>query len=196
MGKKNRNEDLQIQRKIIDLTGKGLKFMRNIAIDFFSLENGEIGQWESLFYPPDIASVSVFPFTKKGKVVLVRMFRFPIREEVFELPGGDVKNGERELQVAAERELLEETGYKAKTIQRLTQTWIAPRGANARVIIFLAQGCEKVKQPELDPVEKKMNLTPVEKSLEEIVKEIKEGKENYDMQVAFALTALKGLDKF
>ena len=51
-----------------------------------------------------------------GKVILVKQHRFP-RGEVLEIPAGTLEKGEKPLK-CAHRELIEETGYKAKKMEQ------------------------------------------------------------------------------
>ncbi len=62
--------------------------------------------------------VAVVAITGDGKVVLVRQWRQPLDAFTLELPSGGVDAGE-DPEEAAERELLEETGYRAEGLVRL-----------------------------------------------------------------------------
>ena len=61
---------------------------------------------------------AVVPVTSDGEVVLVRQWRQPLGAFTLELPSGGVERGE-EPGMAAGRELLEETGYRAEGLERL-----------------------------------------------------------------------------
>jgi ADP-ribose pyrophosphatase len=57
-------------------------------------------------------SAVMMPVDKRGRVLLVRQYRLPARQYIWELPAGRVDPGETVLK-AAKRELREETGYTA-----------------------------------------------------------------------------------
>ena len=61
---------------------------------------------------------SVVPITEDGKVVLVRQWRQPLSSFTLELPSGGVDEGE-DPEAAAERELFEETGFRAAGLEHL-----------------------------------------------------------------------------
>ena len=61
---------------------------------------------------------AVVPVTDEGGVVLVRQWRQPLGDFTLELPSGGVDAGE-EPEVAARRELFEETGYRAEGLAHL-----------------------------------------------------------------------------
>ena len=62
--------------------------------------------------------VAIVPIDADGNVVLVRQYRLPAREALLEIPAGVVDEGET-IEDAAQRELQEETGYRAQSIKRL-----------------------------------------------------------------------------
>ena len=61
---------------------------------------------------------SVVPLTEEGGVVLVRQWRQPLGAFTLELPSGGVDRGE-DPREAAERELLEEAGFRAVGLEHL-----------------------------------------------------------------------------
>ncbi len=89
--------------------------------------------------------VNVIPITKEGKVVLIRQFRFGIRSNTLEIPGGTVEQKEEPLRTA-NRELEEETGYRPGRIELLGSVHPNPAFQNNRCYSYLALDCERVHQ--------------------------------------------------
>jgi ADP-ribose pyrophosphatase len=74
----------------------------------------------------------------KKRILLVRQYRLPADRYLWELPAGKVDEGEKPLQ-AAKRELVEETGYKAKTWTKLASFFVSPGFVQERMTIYLAK---------------------------------------------------------
>lgn len=106
------------------------------------------GSWEYVTRNGPQSAVAVIAITDDEKIVLVEQFRLPVGERTIEVPAGlagDTAGTEGEaLQTAAERELLEETGYRARHWTELCAGYPSPGLADERIVLFLAQGLEKV----------------------------------------------------
>ena len=74
---------------------------------------------------------------QKKRVLLVRQYRLPARQSLWELPAGKLDPGETPLQ-AARRELREETGYRAKKWKKLVSFYPSPGFLAERMTIFVA----------------------------------------------------------
>jgi len=72
------------------------------------------------------------------RVLLERQYRHAAGRYLLELPAGRIDEGERELK-AAKRELLEETGYTARSWKRVLDFWASPGFVAESMAIFLAQ---------------------------------------------------------
>lgn len=75
----------------------------------------------------------------KKRILLVRQYRLPADKYLWELPAGKVDDGETPLQ-AARRELIEETGYRAKKWEKLASFFPSPGFVAEHMTIFLATG--------------------------------------------------------
>ena len=93
-------------------------------------------------------AVAVIAIDDDDEVVLVNEFRYPVGH-VLEIPAGNVDKGETPLK-CAQRELLEETGYKAKKIERLIR-FFPKLGYNTQIIdCYVATELTKISEPNLD----------------------------------------------
>lgn len=76
---------------------------------------------------------------EKRRILLVRQFRLPARQHLWELPAGSLDEGETALQ-GAKRELTEETGYRAKKWTKLSTFYPSPGFLAEKMTIYLATG--------------------------------------------------------
>lgn len=82
-------------------------------------------------------SAVMMPVDRRGRILLVKQYRLPVRQYLWELPAGRVDAGETVLQ-AARRELAEETGFRAKKWARIAEFFPSPGFLAERMTIFLA----------------------------------------------------------
>lgn len=73
----------------------------------------------------------------KKRILLVRQYRLPARKSMWELPAGRIDSGEKPLQ-AAKRELIEETGFRAKKWKKLAEYYPSPGFLAEKMSLFLA----------------------------------------------------------
>ncbi|HXZ80835.1 MAG TPA: NUDIX hydrolase [Terriglobales bacterium] len=84
------------------------------------------------------------------RILLERQYRYAANQFLWELPAGRIDEGEDELP-AAQRELLEETGFKAKHWRRVLYFYPSPGFLDETMAIYLATGLDRgVAQPEDD----------------------------------------------
>jgi len=89
---------------------------------------------------------------KPPPILLERQYRHSANDYLWELPAGRIDPGEEEL-VAAQRELLEETGYTAKHWRRILKFYASPGFVAETMAVYLATGLRRGKsQPEEDEV--------------------------------------------
>ena len=124
--------------------------------------------------------VNVIPITKEGKVVLIEQYRHGIEEITLEIPGGMVDEGE-DAKFAAERELVEETGYVPRETILIGKSRPNPAIQNNWVYHYLAIDCKKHHEPEFDATESVVSkLVPFEK----VQHLLKDGKITHSLVIA------------
>ena len=96
--------------------------------------------------------VNVIAFTKDGQFVMERQYRHAARKISLELPCGVMEEGETPLE-AAQRELLEETGFGGGQWKKLMELSPNPSAMSNTTHCFLAIGVEKIAEQHLDETE-------------------------------------------
>jgi ADP-ribose pyrophosphatase len=121
-------------------------------------------------------SVVVLPVLPDGRVLLIRQYRHAARQFLWELVAGRIDEGESPRKAAA-RELMEESGYRAKHFQIFLDFYPSPGFLEEKMFILLAAGLsEGIAQPEED--EKIESRAYGRKELEQMIQKriIRDGK--------------------
>ena len=84
-------------------------------------------------------AVAVLAINEQLEVLLIRQYRHPVRSYLWEIPAGLLDVQGESLELAARRELLEETGYQAGLIEPLTTFYTTPGGNSEAITVFLAR---------------------------------------------------------
>lgn len=90
-------------------------------------------------------AVVVLPILDDGRIVMIRNHRFAVDETLWELCAGTLEPGE-EPAVTAGRELVEETGYSAASVEPLTTFYTSPGICDEKMYAYLARGLTEVGQ--------------------------------------------------
>jgi ADP-ribose pyrophosphatase len=84
-------------------------------------------------------SVVVLPVLSDGRILLIQQYRHATRQYLWELVAGRMDPGETP-RVAAARELIEETGYRAKRLRVFLDVFPTPGFLEERMFILVAEG--------------------------------------------------------
>lgn len=109
--------------------------MLTVKRDQVRLPNGQQSQREFILHP---GAVVVVPFLANGNILLERQFRYPLHQTFIELPAGKIDKGE-DILLTGQRELLEETGYTAKTWVKLGHQHPCIGYSNEVIYMYLAR---------------------------------------------------------
>ena len=110
----------------------------DVRRDRVALPNGRHATREYIVHP---GAVTVVPILDDGRLVLERQYRYPIGQVLLELPAGKLDPGES-AQFCAQRELAEETGYRAAQWARAGVLHNAPAYCNEVIEVWFARGLE------------------------------------------------------
>ncbi len=111
----------------------------NLIVDEIEYASGNRAVREIADHPGGAVAV---PVLDDGSLLLVRQFRYPIKQFLLELPAGKLGPGEDPM-VCAARELEEETGYTANELTKLTAIYTTPGFCNELLHIYLARDLKK-----------------------------------------------------
>lgn len=168
------------------------KFFR-ARVDECELPDGRIMPRYYTFEYPDW--VNIVAITKDMQVVLLKQYRHSAGQVFLEIPGGStLPNTNESTRFAAERELLEETGYQGVHWMECGFHYPNPAVQNNRLHTYLALGCEKVAEPNLDPFE---DLETVLYPAKQIVSLLEDGEFSNCLiaaSVAISLSKLRALN--
>jgi 8-oxo-dGTP pyrophosphatase MutT (NUDIX family) len=161
----------------------------NLRSDRLRLPDGVVKDPYYVLERPDAAIV--FPVTGDGEVVLVRQYRPPLERMELGLPAGLIEEGEVP-QVAARRELAEETGYGGGGWEPLGALASSPSLKNNWAYLFLARGVEETAPPDPDEHE---SIEVVRVPLGEVSGLVRSGEIVSSSGVAAVMLALDRLDE-
>ena len=124
--------------KKINSTGiyKGKVF--NITRDDVELSSGKKTIREVVHHNGGVVIVA----EKDNKILMVKQFRYPTGEVIYELPAGKLDKSGESVEEAAKRELEEETGFMAGNWESLGYAWSSPGFCTEKLHFYKASELE------------------------------------------------------
>ena len=115
-----------------------------VTLDQARLPDGTLAAREVVYHP---GGVAVLALDADSTVYLVKQFRYPIRQQLLELPAGKLDHGaEEDVLLGAKRELSEETGLEASDWTYLGSALASPGFCDEELHMYLARGLRKTGQ--------------------------------------------------
>lgn len=124
-------EEKTIEREVI-YEGKIFDVEKHVV----SLPNGNTSVRELVYHN---GAVAVLVIDESDKIVMVEQYRKAFESISLEIPAGKLEKGEEPVS-SAERELAEETGYTAESLEKIFSFYGAPGFCSERVDVFVAKG--------------------------------------------------------
>lgn len=157
--------------------------------DTVQLPSGKIIDDYFVSVRPEV--VLVFPVTAGGNAIMVRQYKHGAGEILLEFPGGVFDPETETAEAGAARELREETGYTAATLEPLTAVYDNPTKDTNMIYFFLARNAEKTHETEFDATE---DIETLEIPLSQIPELIKTGQIKVTGSVAIYFMAMMALE--
>ena len=125
---------------------------------------GIVARRDMVRHPGSVVILAVDDSRRAVRVLLARQYRYAARQSLWELPAGRIDHGEAPL-AGAKRELLEETGYRARRWKRALFFYSSPGFLDETMAVYLATGLVPGQaQPEDDELISK-RLVPLSAAL-------------------------------
>ena len=148
-----RQADADLEEVVVDrrslYTGRYMTF----EVDRLARDDGSESLRDVVVHP---GAVVVAPLDSAGHLLLVTQYRVPCGGAMLELPAGTLDTHDGVVEdplVAAHRELEEETGYRAGSMERIGGFWSAPGFSTEYLTVYLATDLRAAGESRLDPDE-------------------------------------------
>ena len=109
-----------------------------LRVDFLRIDEDTAVQKGIVEHPGSVVLVPVRPSAKGLELLMIRQYRLALDLNILELPAG-TRHWDEDWQLCAQRELREETGFRADSFTHLGDVWPAPGFTNELMKIYLAQ---------------------------------------------------------
>jgi len=152
----------------------------NLKVDEVNLPNGRTSKRELIEHPGAVAIVAI---TAEKKIIMVEQYRKALERSIIEVPAGKLEKGETP-ETTAMRELEEETGYTADSLQLIQSFSTSPGFADEVVHLFFAEGLRKSESGAVTDEDEFVELMEV--TVEEAEQMMLDNR-IYDAKTAFAV---------
>ena len=112
----------------------------DLLVDEIEYPSGNRGVREVAHHPGGAAMV---PVLDDGRILLVEQLRYPLEKRILELPAGKLNPGE-DPRLAAMRELEEETGWRAESVEKLISIYTTPGFCDEELHVYHATGLARL----------------------------------------------------
>jgi len=136
------SDDDHLVERLIDSTQVYRGHFLDVRRDSIVLPDGKTAHREYIRHP---GAVMVVPLLDDGRLLMERQYRYPMARVMLEFPAGKLDAGEEPL-VCGQRELLEETGYRAAEWAYAGVLHNAIAYSDEGIHIYFARGLQRGEQ--------------------------------------------------
>lgn len=111
--------------------------------DTVKIPNGNVAKWDYIKHKGAAAVVAV---KEDGKLLMVRQYRNALDRETLEIPAGGLNDVDEPTDIAAARELEEETGYTAGKLELLLSLRTTVAFCDEKIDVYVATDLKRTKQ--------------------------------------------------
>ena len=104
--------------------------------DTIQVPNGNVAKWDFIKHN---GAAAIVPVDEKGRLIMVKQYRNALDRDTIEIPAGGLLTPNEPTMDAAIRELAEETGYRAKSVELLLTIRTTVAFCNEKIDIYLAR---------------------------------------------------------
>ncbi|MBS3739958.1 NUDIX hydrolase [Candidatus Bipolaricaulota bacterium] len=151
--------------------GKLLRLTVNTVRD----SDGSITEREVVHHPGGVVILPILNGDQGEEILLVKQYREPAGEALWELPAGTLEEGESQRECAL-RELMEETRYRPAGLEKKVNLFTSPGYSDEILTLYQATGLEKISDSEVVESPEGENLTAKSFPVQEIITKAREGK--------------------
>ncbi|MEE1740983.1 NUDIX hydrolase [Streptomyces sp. BE147] len=168
MGFQDTPEEWQVTATATPFTGN----KTSVRTDEVVMPDGSVVRRDYQVHP---GSVAVLAIDGEDRVLVLRQYRHPVRQKLWEIPAGllDIP-GENPLH-AAQRELYEEAHVKAEDWRVLTDVYTTPGGCDEAVRVFLARNLSEAEGERYAVSEEEADMEQARVPLAELVRGVLAG---------------------
>ncbi len=117
-----------------------------LRLDTLQLPNGRSVQKAAVEHPGAVVLVPLQQAPHGPEILMLRQYRHVLGQTILELPAG-TRGWDEAWHACAQRELREETGYRAETFTPLGQIWPAPGISDELMQLYLAENLSAAPLP-------------------------------------------------
>ena len=112
-------------------------------VDIYDIRHGDLEYKREII--KHNGSVVIVPVFDDGTVGMVRQYRYAAEKFLLEIPAGTLHKDE-DMELGARRELEEEIGVTAASLEKLTEFYVSPGFLTEKMYVYLATGLTETTQ--------------------------------------------------